>query len=68
MPPSGNESSWKRNLAIIWTAQFICAVGFSFGLPFVPFFLQKDLHVPAEELTFWVSLFGAAQPFTMMVF
>lgn len=49
-------------------AQFIAANGFSFGLPFVPFYLQHDLNVSAGDLPFYVALFGAAAPMMMMVF
>ncbi len=47
--PGDHQKSWKRILAIVWTAQFICAVGFSFGLPFAPFFLQEELGVSQER-------------------
>lgn len=59
---------WKRNLGVIWIAQFLSIMGFSFGIPFAPFFFQ-DLGVkdPAE-LSMWVALFGAATPLTMAIF
>ena len=49
-------------------AQFIAANGFSFGLPFAPFFMQKDLQVPSSSLPVYVALFGASAPLTMMLF
>ncbi|MBQ4314647.1 MAG: hypothetical protein IJC21_04305, partial [Lentisphaeria bacterium] len=62
------RKTWKRQLFVIWMAQFIAANGFSFGLPFVPFYLQHDLNVSAGDLPFYVALFGAAAPMMMMVF
>ena len=38
--------SWKRNLAVMWIAQCITVMGFSFTFPFVPLFIQQDLGVP----------------------
>ena len=49
-------------------AQFIAANGFSFGLPFAPFFMQKDLQVSSSSLPVYVALFGASAPLTMMLF
>lgn len=69
---SGNEARpsayWKWNLGFIWASQFIAMMGFSYALPFVTFYLQTDLHVPKENLPFWLALFGAATPLTMTVF
>ena len=62
------HKTWKKQLIIVWIAQFIAANGFSFGLPFAPFFLQKELGVPFEKLPFYISLFGASAPLMMMVF
>lgn len=60
---------WRLNLAMIWTAQFICSIGFSFGLPFTAFFLQEDLGITNHnEVASWMSAFGAACPLTMMIF
>ena len=60
--------TWKRQLFVIWTAQFIAANGFSFGLPFAPFYIRQDLHVPDAQLPVYVALFGAAAPMMMMIF
>ena len=62
------HKTWKRQLFIIWTSQFIAANGFSFALPFVPFYMQQSLGVTPEKLPFYTSLFGAAAPFMMMIF
>lgn len=62
------RKTWKRQLFVIWSAQFIAANGFSFGLPFVPFFIRQDLNVPEAQLPVYVALFGAAAPMMMMIF
>lgn len=60
--------SWKRNLVFVWMAQFLSIMGFSFGIPFVPYFLQEELHVEPDKLAMWVALFAAATPLTLAIF
>jgi DHA1 family multidrug resistance protein-like MFS transporter len=67
-PAADFRKNWKRQLFVVWMAQFIAANGFSFGLPFAPFFMQKDLLVPSSSLPVYVALFGASAPLTMMLF
>ena len=62
------RKTWKRQLFVVWMAQFIAANGFAFGLPFAPFFMQQDMNVSRSELPFFVSLFGASAPLAMMLF
>lgn len=62
------RKTWKRQLFIIWTAQFVAANGFSFALPFVPFYMQQNLGVSQSDLPFYTALFGAFAPFMMMIF
>ena len=64
----GPSAYWKRNLAFIWISQFVAMMGFSYGLPFVAYFMQTDLHVSQSDLPFWLAAFGAASPLTMTVF
>ena len=77
-PASGRDSvdrqelirkTWKRHLCVIWTAQFLSAIGFSFGLPFISYLMQEDMGVTDQaELAYWVAAFSAACPLTMMFF
>ena len=62
------RKTWKRQLFVVWMAQFIAANGFAFGLPFAPFFMQQDMNVSLSELPFFVSLLGASAPLSMMLF
>ncbi|MBN1836605.1 MAG: MFS transporter, partial [Spirochaetales bacterium] len=59
---------WRRNLVFVWIAQVLSLVGFSFALPFAPFYLQ-ELGVRGEEtLRIWSGLFmaGAGIPLAIM--
>ena len=77
VPPSASRSgslpdlerTWKRHLCVIWLAQFMSAIGFSFGLPFIPYLMQADMDITDQaELAYWVAAFSAACPLTMMFF
>jgi DHA1 family multidrug resistance protein-like MFS transporter len=50
---------WKRNLAFLWIAQVFSLIGFSFALPFVPFYLQELGITGREQLRLWSGLFAA---------
>ncbi|MBE6372591.1 MAG: multidrug efflux MFS transporter [Lentisphaerae bacterium] len=56
---STGDVHWKRYLILCWLAQTLFQLGFSFAIPFVPFFMQT-LGIHGKELSFWVALFGAA--------
>ena len=61
--------TWKRHLCVIWLAQFMSAIGFSFGLPFISYLMQTEMGVTDDaELAYWVAAFSAACPLTMMFF
>ena len=56
---------WKQNLLALWIAQFLSIAGFSFALPFGPFYLQElGIQDPAE-LRVWSGLFTSAAGFAM---
>ena len=59
--------TWKKNLTMVWIAQFFSQIGFAFGLPFAPFYMQ-EMGVTRGNIDFWVELFGAGTPLTMMLF
>lgn len=66
--PPEKPINWKRNLIIIWISQFLSLMGFSFGIPFVPYFFQELGVRSADELSIWVAFFAAAPAITMAVF
>lgn len=53
-------------MALVWASQFLSIMGFSFALPFAPFFLQEELGVVRHgELQLWVALFSSSTAVTM---
>jgi DHA1 family multidrug resistance protein-like MFS transporter len=60
--------SWKRNLVVIWLSQFLSIMGFSFALPFAPYFIQElGVREPAA-LQMWIAAFAAATPLSLAIF
>jgi MFS transporter, DHA1 family, multidrug resistance protein len=49
-------NNWKRNLIIIWIAQFCSLMGFSLALPFSPFFIQQLGVTDSSLIKFWSSV------------
>ena len=59
---------WKQNLAVVWVSQFLSIMGFFFAIPFAPYYIQElGVHDPVK-IKLWVSLFGAAAPFSLAIF
>jgi MFS transporter, DHA1 family, multidrug resistance protein len=59
---------WKRNLAVIWLAQFLSISGFAFCMPFAPFYIQElGVHDPVK-IKMWVAAFAAATPMGLAIF
>jgi len=51
---------WKRNLFFLWMSQFLSIVGFSFSMPFIPFYIQTLGIEDVSERSMWVSFYAAA--------
>mgnify|MGYP001064378299 CR=1 FL=1 len=60
--------SWKRTLYIVWAAELIAIAGFSFVLPFLPYYVQElgvtDLH----QVELWSGVLFAAHAIPMAIF
>ncbi len=68
-PGSRTYGYWKRNLVFIWLSQFFAIMGFSFALPFAPFFIEEELGISdPQALNLWVAVFSAAAPLTLAIF
>lgn len=60
---------WKRNLIILWFAQFMVQGGMSLILPFLPLYLQQDLGVANDQnLNLWAGLIFGANFLTALIF
>lgn len=59
--------NWKKNLVVIWISQFLSIMGFTFAIPFAPFYMQELGVTDPGELKIWVALFAAAAPFSLAI-
>ena len=50
---------WRRNLYAVWFTQLLSLVGFGFGLPFIPFYIQELGITDPVSLKFWTGLLTA---------
>lgn len=63
---NSNAISWKRNLGFAWLSQLLSIMGFSFAMPFVAYYIQKDLGIAdPEDAKVWTGLFMIAAPFSL---
>ena len=58
---------WKRNFVIVVLSQFLSIMGFTFALPFAPYYIQQLGITDPNELKMWIVLFTAAAPLTLAV-
>jgi DHA1 family multidrug resistance protein-like MFS transporter len=62
------SSSWRSTLSVMFVAQLLSIVGFSFVLPFIPFYI-REIGVTDEKLVpVWAGILGAAASLTMTIF
>ena len=59
---------WKRNLVVLWVSQFLSIMGFTFALPFAPYYIQSLGVTDPDRLKLWVAAFAAAAPLSLAVF
>lgn len=65
-PEAGAE--WRRVVMVVWLSQFFSIMGFSFAMPFAPFYIQELGVTDPVEIKMWVALFASATPLTLAVF
>ena len=65
--PSVNDD-WRRTVIAIWCSQFLSIMGFSFAMPFAPYYIQQLGVTDPVKLKLWVSIFAAATPLTLAIF
>ncbi len=54
------ESNWKKTLYIVWVVQIFSLMSFSFGLPFLPYYIQDLGVVDPEKLRLFTGLLSTA--------
>jgi DHA1 family multidrug resistance protein-like MFS transporter len=62
---TGRTIDWRQNLAFVWLSQFFSIMGFSFALPFAPYYIQHLGVTDPDSLKLWVSAFAAATPLSL---
>ncbi len=60
--------NWKRNLLFVWLAQFLSTAGFSFSMPFIPFYIRELGVSDPREASMWVALFAASGNLSLCLF
>ncbi len=59
---------WRRNLLIVWISQFLSLMGFSFSLPFSPFYIRDVLGVSADaQVKMYAALATACASLSLAV-
>lgn len=55
---STSEINWKKNLCFAWVSQVLSLMGFAFAMPFVAFYIQKDLGISdPDKAKMWMGAF-----------
>jgi DHA1 family multidrug resistance protein-like MFS transporter len=55
---------WKINLYTIWSSQIICQMSLSFGIPFLPFYIQELGVVDPEQIKVYTGILSMAPALT----
>lgn len=56
---------WRRTLYTVWITQFIAVMGFSFVIPFVPYYIQELGITDVKQVSMWAGLVTSAQAISM---
>ncbi len=54
------ENSWKKTLYLVWFVQILSLMSFSFGLPFLPYYIQDLGVVDPEKVRLFTGILSAA--------
>lgn len=57
--------NWKRNLYILWLTQVLSLMGFGFGLPFLPFYMEKLGVTNPDQLKLYTGIMNVLPALTM---
>jgi MFS transporter, DHA1 family, multidrug resistance protein len=61
------SESWKRNFYVIFIAELIVIMGFSYVIPFLPLYMQQTSNLSNEEAAFWGGIAGSATGIMMFL-
>lgn len=56
---------WRRTLYTVWLTQFIAVAGFSFVIPFMPYYIQELGISDVRQVGLWAGLITSAQAVSM---
>lgn len=56
---------WRRTLYTVWVTQFIAVAGFSFVIPFIPYYIQDLGVTDVKQVGLWAGLITSAQALSM---
>ncbi len=62
------KHTWKRTVACSFMAQVLSIIGFSFAMPFLPFFIQDLGITDRGEQAWWAGITLAATGVTLAIF
>ena len=60
-------TNWKKNLVFVWLSQFMSIMGFSFAMPFAPYYIQELGVTDPLKLKLWIAAFTASAPLSLAV-
>lgn len=61
------QESWRKNLYVVFIAEFLVLTGFSFVSPFMPFFIQKIGNFTDREAALWAGIATGASGIAMFL-
>jgi len=62
------QPGWRRTLYVMWIAELICIVAFSFVIPFIPFYI-RELGITDERMVpIWAGILVTAPGLMFAVF
>ena len=57
---------WGRALAVLWVSQVVAELAFSFALPFIPLYVERDLGVAdVARAGLWAGIMAAGFALSM---
>lgn len=65
-PEEFGDPRWRVTLPVMWVAQLCSIMGFSFVMPFIPFFV-RELQVSEKMVPVWAGITGTAAGLAMSI-